>query len=452
METGNFKQKTSPQEAWQQMSLLLDAEMPVEPGDSGRSKKYIAVVFVLLFASCGIYQWLDKQVPPSKRLAVMGIAAGEGAAQTQKATTQKPLTTNSQHTTTLSSHRISTGSTSDFTTENRQEEWNGFTDEEVGQTSANSPSNKETDGFKAGSFDGPAGSANNQTVPQISNEKRAVNKAGKIVAITKQPVPNVDQNPPSSTSAKQLTTNDVVSSGVSSHIPQTNITIPVIKKSAFSKDQKRHFGLQWELPLQVNNKTFFTQANTKNNAWTLLIPSFWISKDVSRRSTLTVTVNPNAQYFLNKDAAFEQDSYTISSISGSGINLPERTVLLTQQNTVAKVIGVETALQYEYKLTPRFTVGAALAGTQTTGAVFTETVVKNSTTIIKDSVYGVIKRDDDWKYVNSLFASGKINVAYKLKRFTIGAAVSKAISPVYKSAITEEKPVNMQLYLRWKIM
>ena len=184
---------------------------------------------------------------------------------------------------------------------------------------------------------------------------------------------------------------------------------------------------------------------------TILIPALWVSKELSAKSTLLLSFNPYSQYLLNKRSAIKSGNYSVSTTSASSINQPANTVFIDQTFTLSKVMGIEVAMQYAYQLSRYWSIGGAVGNTWTNNALLNEKLVRNSTDVLRDSLYGVVKSDKDWQYINPHFVTGKIYLAYQFKHYRFGAAFSKPITGVFGNTVKENRPVNAQLFLRWGI-
>lgn len=471
-------------EAWQKMKDLLDAEMPVTTGNNkNNNSRYSAFLLILLIGGCGVYRLLEHN-KTSTSISKNDIVSNEAGQQNVRTNNTKNREANEgvKKLDTAFKKTEAVNSNDDYKkAEALPSEKNiatyKSTTHHVSYVGVNKTSTANTYVIPGERTSLPveqkldrriAGSKSVSTNNVAIDNKKELRGANLMASMYRNE--NNEGSNKNALAKSKVGSEDLIKDDDSSTLPRkeynTERTNPAIEKEnietksnlAIEKRSKvvkveskkiLHYGLEWGTPLPFNNNTFFIEANAKKQPLTILIPSVWISKQVSKNSSVFLSVNPYSQYLLNNTSTVQSRNYSISSVSASGIDQPAHTVNIAQTYSLDKVIGVEAVLQYVYQLSNRWSLGVGLGNTFTNTALLSEEVTKNKTEVIKDSLYGVIKTDKDWKYIKNNFFSGKVNVAYNFKRYQIGASLMKPLTSVYISGETKQSPLNMQLFLRW---
>ena len=208
------------------------------------------------------------------------------------------------------------------------------------------------------------------------------------------------------------------------------------------------YGLQWNLPLQ--NGLQYNDINADNKPLVLLIPQFWVSKQFGKHS-LMLGFNPYSQYFVNNKAVASTSNYVATFYSGSQIDNKPDNLHYTEAILFNKLIAVEASLTYQYQLSSKIKIGAGIGNNWVQGALLKNRVIKNNTTITRDSLYGIDKKDAEWSYIKQTFLLGKIELQYQIKKLDIGVSFSKPISNMFNNIEESRTPFNTNLFVRWKL-
>lgn len=483
--------------AWQQMKALLDVEMPEKKDGGDNRRRYTLLLFLLLIGGCGVYKLFVSQTGKSwegDAATAVNKQEIESVVQSKRKPLEdnqqlgsKPGNVNEQSESRKESKVVENKSTikSSISGDVRDKEF----DLKVGQSSAKRDEGK----MPKRSEDGPiahhslrilqrtkqAGNKNQKeitvqaniatpdliagssiTKPGTNDTKHKpngskINALQESKAIEDAVLPDLKSGSEAQAGVikdyKKSLADDSTSNKSTAKINDRKATQPGSKMPIDAAGKKMHVGLEWNVALPFSNNALFKEVNAKNRPLTILIPSLWVSRQLSTKSGLLLTFNPYSQYLLNKRSTLQSGNYTLSATSATNINQPVNTVSLTQSYSLAKVMGMEMGLQYVYSLNDKWSASAGVGNTWTRTALFNETLVKNTTEVIKDSLYGVIKTDKDWQYISSGFLSGKIAVAYRFKQYQIGATISKPLSDVYEQSGSGHRPFNGQVFLRWRI-
>ena len=499
MENNQSEQNMEAAKAWQLMQGLLEKEMPVDNGSKNNKRKYTLLLLILLIGGCGIYKLynghnggigalsydaINKEKNKTEKLSANAPLVDNSTTEKQKKRADRneilqsdkskaieksmPVeNTNQQQTAKTDNAKTIEQPTGKIFKNNS----NNFIKKEKNNT--NAPDNILTQTAPTQRPTINTGASSNTQIPQFAmmpakneknvntNKQTVFSKENKTVKQNEvAPVVKsdfsikesrvkagvVNKNETSHKNTYDSVINQQVAKLENGKMTKTTIKIPVVKSR-----KKLHFGLEWSTALPFGNSTVFKEVNGKNQPLTILIPALWISKELSAKSTFLLSFNPYTQYLLNKRSALQTSNYAVSATSAAAISQPANTVFIDQTFTLSKVMGIEVALQYAYQVSRYWSVGAAVGNTWTTNALLNEKLVRNSTDVLKDSLYGVVKTDKDWQYINSHFVTGKIYVAYQLKHYQFGAAFSKPITSVFGNTAKENRPVNAQVFLRWSI-
>ena len=167
-------------------------------------------------------------------------------------------------------------------------------------------------------------------------------------------------------------------------------------------------------------------------------------------SSIQVSVNPYSQYLLNSRSTLQSGSFSVGAVAASNIGQGASPVSLSQTYAIYKVMGIQASLGYRYYLSHKWSVALDIGNLWTNAALINETLIKNKTELLKDSLYGIISTDKDWQYVKKSFVTGKLSMAYEFKKCTTGASLIKPVTNVYKGE-TIHAPFNIQLFFRYRV-
>ncbi len=201
------------------------------------------------------------------------------------------------------------------------------------------------------------------------------------------------------------------------------------------------YGLQWQLPLPVQGTTnYFKGANGKSKPFNLLQPQLWISKDLSARSKLFLTFNARQQYFIKRK------------------ELAERTMFMATMDTgiskiyLYKMSGYGASLAWSYEISRSWSASFGLNYSLNTHALLDEQTRNTFTgNILRDSLYGISRFSNEWRYINKSTLAANLEFYYTLKKFDIGVAASVPLSTIPVYGNKNVHPLNGQLFLRWNI-
>lgn len=454
-------------EAWQEMQRLLDSEMPVSNKNNGNKKITSILLLLLLIGGCGIYKFLyngesgsykiattvanDKTIPTSTKREQSNLQPTYPTDVLNKLESTKNTISLDQNSTLPSTKNGQNDSRKTNlitkTTFNNNEPKKNPAGKELMQASTTQAFAKATNKLSS------KGNKFEKSLEDIATNKSvATNKLSTKENEFKGILANkVNKNiEPTTVKNTSVVVKDTTS---------TNLGIKQNKELAKSsnakakaqKDKKKwQVGIEWNLPVSFNNKSLFAEVNAKNNPFLTLIPTVWISKTLSKKSSVQFSVNPYSQVLLNSRSRLRSGNYSVGSVSASNIGQGNSVVSLAQNFALYKVIGLQAAIQYQYHLSEKWMAGIEIGNTWTRNALINETLLKNKTEMLKDSLYGVIKTDADWQYISRTFISGKLSLAYKVKRCEIGASIMRPLTNIYQSENLVQ-PINTQVFVRYRI-
>ena len=475
MDNQHFKPDPVATKAWAQMRDLLDKEMPVNNGNNGKNKrKYGILLLLLLIGGCGVYKFYNhnngfiladnKKSSVYEEEKIMNTSPNPGKDEAAK--TNGVRTNQSDNSTIENLESRNAGRPVEPTVALKINERQKPSKVEAGKDFHQPISNNVsvTESHTTNKLKTP-------DVKPIPNNQQENSKTNSLVDgndmaknlqnLTTNKQPDQIQNSTTSQANIIVGNKEKIDSTTTTKTP-INVVGKAEQQMAKTQSQTKslkqtsqnvktmHFGVEWNAPLQFNNKALFIDANAKSQPLTLLIPTLWMSKNISQKSTLLLSLNPYAQYLVNKSSALQSGNYIVNATSASTISQPSLPTYLEQTFSLNKLIGFEVALQYGFHLSKKWTVGVELGNNWTHTALLNEKIVRNGKDIIKDSLYSVIKTDKDWQYIKSSFITGKINIGYNFGRYQLGLSLSKPFTNVYKNETNVGSfPVNMQATFRW---
>ncbi len=494
MDNQHSNSNIAAKKAWEQMKHLLDEEMPVsnieQPKNNNR--KFRILLLLLLIGSCGIYKLYQSDSLKNE------LVVNYKNINKSNSFLQKKSNNNSQN----ESDKINNSKTnitdsidekySEKATNNIKNGNNPLNGEnkfplkrfEVPKESikVNSPQNsytgqnkyskkpggikenivlnttpkviksnnkieqqkKENDDIATMKSENSASSISNPSI--AGSEKNKTKDLNKLTLVTTKP----DEIYNTTVNEQAKKTDTISNSNVK--IFNTNTSNSNSSKNVLGKARYPiHAGLEWIAFVPFNNNTLFVEGNAKKRPLIALIPSVWINRSIGKKSTIYLSVNPYNQYFLNGKKAVQSGNFSINAVSASNINQQTNPTQLDQNYAVIKIMGVEAALQYAYDINRNWSIGFSLGNTWSNSAIFKETIVKNKTEIIKDSLYGVIRTDKDWQFISRSFATGKLSLTYNSKYYQVGASVLKPLTNPIKTTNGNYANLNLQLFFRWKL-
>lgn len=436
--------------AWQDMQRILDKELPVNNANPNRKKRTSTILLLLLLISgCGIYNLLQKGRVSHHEIGISNKSNDNKklpAATENGKTTNKKLITISKAINDVSimpkkAIRIPVDKTlvtkNYFETAPAKNALLPTAKQHASKLNLGENSIKFNSNIAQRS---PTLMPENQSKTPLSNSPKInanVSSDGLNIASNKTNNSNTEQNKPfNKDSTKSIAQNAKPGKSALVTLPKNKISRPF------------HVGMEWMVPVAFNNKSIFTEVNGKSRPLLLLIPSLWLSKALSNKSSLQLNVNPYAQYLLNSRATFQTNNYTIGAITASNINQPNNPINLAQSFTLNKITGLQVGMQYNYTISNKWTTSIGINKTWTKTALINEKLIANKAAVIKDSLFGIINSDKDWAYLNKSFATGKVSVAYQFKHMEVGLSFIKPITATYIST-EKNAPINTQLFLRY---
>lgn len=469
--------------AWGQMKIMLDKEMPVK--NNNNKRKYGVLLLILLIGSCGIYKAIQLQEEKDQLFTQLNkkVKETDKIVQVEKnKITGSPLTKNDSETSLNKSNSTDNKTTFVKINNNQYSQPTSKANTQNRETIVNKPlSNLNRASTYNTLFNNNSKlnntSLNDYTTKNTSNTTMQINSSHKKNSIDNKIIQlNID------TSAKSSTATDMNKSAgnnnynttqtnqaEAAHLSQNNSIKPIdtidnsvemsYKKISKNNQQNKGLlksnslqaGLEWNAYIPFDNKTVFMEGNAHKRPLITLIPSFWIGKKMGNKSTLNIVLNTYSQYFFTKKGFVQSNSYNVNAVSATSINNQPSAVVLSQNRQVSKVMGPEIMLQYLYFISSKWFAGLSLGCNWSNAAIVNETLTKNKTEIVKDSLYGIVNGDRDWQYIRNNFVSSKLNLGYNSTSYQMGITVNKPLTEVIRSTTQKELPINIQFFFRLKL-
>lgn len=220
--------------------------------------------------------------------------------------------------------------------------------------------------------------------------------------------------------------------------------ITVSIKENIKRNKKLHIGLQWTVPFPFHGfKYYFVDTDERKIPYHLLIPGVWVSKFFTKKSELMLSATLSQEYFAGNKVLYT----FFSGRSQTNTDLNKKTISLS------KTSNIVAGMQYNFHISNRWAVGLGINYNRVNNALLVnEDIAMSNDSVTSSSVYAIKRSSDQWSYLRPSFFSGKLEAAYKFKRFNAGCSIvaplSNILSPVTEISV---RTVNGQLFLRWKI-
>ncbi len=246
--------------------------------------------------------------------------------------------------------------------------------------------------------------------------------------------------------AEEQNTSDAKIKSISNKTENKSVNNSIqVPKEHFNKNLE--YGLQWNILLPETNS--YLNYNAKSQPLSVIIPEFWVNKNISKRSAIGMQLNPYSQYTLQNNNVLSSNDYSVTIQQGSS-GTPT-TINYVQTRSLLKAMGTELTAKYTYKVNDKFSVGIGLGNTWLNAAVVNDKLLAKDDKFVHDSLYGVAKGFKEWDYLKSSFLVGRLEFLYQLKKLQIGVAFVKPLENIYTFSNSNNNPVNGRLVLRWKI-
>jgi hypothetical protein len=203
-----------------------------------------------------------------------------------------------------------------------------------------------------------------------------------------------------------------------------------------------HAGLQWDLPVPIyGTRDYFTGTNGQQNGYTLLVPGVWGSAILKERHELLLQVGFFSQYY--------GANHVLTDSAGTGTPGDSLLRFTTQ---LVKTGGLAAGLQYQYHLGVRWVLGAGIEyHVQSAALLRQKTIVKSSGGVISDESIGVKQSDSLAQNLPASFWAGRLEVGYNIQQWRVGIALQAPLSGIYHTASGALQPLNLQLFVRWRL-
>jgi len=470
-ETNDLKKYNEPsfsaQDAWKNMQEILDKEMPIE---NKRKKRFFYFWFItIIIAGVGTYLSLLPINTDKNKLSVIAQNSLDSTKYLKKTNTPNQTKIISEFSENKSPEKTYTNKneiinnelansdpvikTISIKTKKNQENLKTITKTKIFLKKNSAGSINDKNVFLSNSTEieyyttsTPNVNVLKQVAAKINNKKTGLEEVTNNSFTNLQTRKNIIKiNEEESNEEKNTLINS--QSKISSKIPAIEANTAAIKVPKNKANNALHYGLQWNILLpQANN---YLDYNAKNQPLSVIIPEFWVSKNLNNKSEIGLQLNPYSQYTLRNNNVLNSKDYLVTVLQGS--NPTPTTTTYIQTRSLLKAMGVELTARYTYKLSDNFSVAIGIGNTWLNAAVVNDRVKSKDGKLSHDSLYGIAQGFNDWDYLKSSFIIGKFEMLYKFNRFQFGVSFVKPIGNIYSFSNSNSNPVNGRALLRWQI-
>ncbi len=457
-EINDMKQYSEPSfpagEAWKSMQDVLDKEMPVEQ----KRKKRFAFFWFLPFiiAAGGIFLYNNNHSDTSKILANNDI---------EKNTLIPTKTVNETVTNNESNNNQTNLLLDNISKENTQKNNTETSNLSLDNTSNLSKSIKINASNKT-QLQKQFSNNNNSFSYKINKGKQFANRIsfsdlramkidkGEIINTSKDVTINLADfsNKSSAESIASIESSENSESKNSALKESSNTSENTLAKTPVKVPKNKmsnalHYGLQWNVLLPQANS--YLDYNAKSQPLSVVIPEFWVSKNIGLKGEIGLQLNPYSQYTLHSNNVLASNNYSLSILQGSTTS--STTLNYVQTRSLLKAMGVELTAKYTYHLNKNFSLAFGIGNNWLNAAVVNDRILGKNDKLVHDSSYGIARGFSDWNYLKSSFIVGRFELLYQLKKLQLGLAFVKPLGDIYNFSNTNKNPINARLVLRWKI-
>ena len=209
------------------------------------------------------------------------------------------------------------------------------------------------------------------------------------------------------------------------------------------------YGIQFNIPFGegINYK----DINSQHQPLSILIPTVWVSKQLSKKHSISLQINPYSQFYTSNNAVIESNSYNVKINQGSRINSSPQQINYAEKTSFNKIYTIEATLLYQYHLVNALKFGIGISNNWVQGALIENKVIRNYSTVTKDSLYGCDKANKEWNSIKSSFMLGRMELLYQINKITIGLDVSTPVTSLFTDKINTGTMINKNIFIKWQI-
>lgn len=202
-----------------------------------------------------------------------------------------------------------------------------------------------------------------------------------------------------------------------------------------------HVGVQLSPQMGFTSpKGFFRGPTGKTEPWLNLNPGIWIARNI-RNSETGIKFQPLSQVFMgNRELSSIEVNRLIDSLS------------IIKTTSLHKSFGYTIGVFYRLEIAQGFVAGVGLDyGFQNKALLSERLQRKNDGFLVSETFFGISKTSDQWQNFNSRYFSGNVELAWRYKWFDLGSTVNFPLSNLSANPNTGLKPVNASIFFRVKI-
>jgi|GEM_PF-6737925 len=223
--------------------------------------------------------------------------------------------------------------------------------------------------------------------------------------------------------------------------PRINPVQLTIRSKSVNKPVYRA-GLSWEAYGYSNNlKKSFKYFKYNEGVLKSLIPGIWISRKISSKNEILLTVDPVSDYITNNN-----HFYTSQGSIDSLINQPDSSATVNKM-FLHKIRNSKITVQSNWHLNNNWMLGAGVEYSKFHRALI-ET--RPPSTMLHDSITFTAFPHGSTTFLRSGLWSAKAEIAYKFRSLSVGTSIHIPLHSLGKH--TNIKPVNGQFFIRWEIV
>ncbi|MEP6684250.1 MAG: hypothetical protein ABJA35_13360 [Parafilimonas sp.] len=273
-------------------------------------------------------------------------------------------------------------------------------------------------------------SENNNNDHTIS-EANTNSKAGKQIIIDDSLKNDVSSN------NKSISNNKIIDTSIKKNDPAN--TAKPNKKIISARNNKFHFGLEWNADFSLkNNSNYFNNYTSGKQYYMWLLPSAWAKFDINKKHGVLVKFNPYQQ-----------------QIAGSQtVHIEKPWIASVEPDVVTRVIktnAINIGLNYTYQINKHFSLQAGGDYSFIQNVLYKEQPVEGfSGNVLSEKIYAAKKKDVNFDYIKPSFLNWNIGVQYNVKKISIGAGLNQSFKNLSADSSYTVRPLNGLIYIRYR--
>jgi hypothetical protein len=215
------------------------------------------------------------------------------------------------------------------------------------------------------------------------------------------------------------------------------------KNNSFYKNI--HVGPEWNIGSAFNNRQHaLAKMSGSLNPYLTLVPGIWLNYTLSKRQSVSVNVIPFHSYLGGLKNLAQIREFTSDSIPWRDSIVSYRTIKLVKAN------GVNIAFQYNYHFSSKISVAVGLSFNSFSSALIKESIADISNIAISDTLT-IRNRNNINQYLRKDLFALKTGLTISPGKYEFGINLLLPMQDMSSTSTNSLKPLNGQLFFRWKI-